>query len=375
MPDTPSGGILRQNAEEPSSCRRESFDRMRAEDQADPVFVAGEDGSILYANPAAAGITGQRADELPGRSLLAFITGGSREQVRRFLAGSDDTCEGALSEIQILSKDGLVRSVIVRGKPVLFADRRAALLFLIDITGRKRLEEELAARADELQRTSAALQQANNQLKLLSTITRHDINNQLTALSGFLSLMEPGLSDPRLAEYCRKAQAAAGRIAGMIRFSREYERIGTQAPCWQEMREVVSAAAGDAPLGTVRVINDLPAGWEVSADPLITRVMYNLMDNAVRYGGKITAIRFFLRESGAARVMYCEDDGNGVAADEKERIFERGFGKNTGLGLAISHEILAITGITITETGSPGEGARFEITVPEGAWRMNVRDP
>jgi len=60
----------------------------------------------------------------------------------------------------------------------------------------------------------------------------------------------------------------------------------------------------------------------------------------------------------------------GIPAFEKKIIFDRGFGKNTGLGLAISREILDITGITIKETGEPGKGARFEMTVPKGAWRM-----
>ena len=64
-----------------------------------------------------------------------------------------------------------------------------------------------------------------------------------------------------------------------------------------------------------------------------------------------------------------KDDGDGVHAGEKERLFNRGFGKNTGLGLFLSREILSITGITITENGVPGKGARFEITVPKGAWR------
>ncbi|MEI6293944.1 MAG: ATP-binding protein, partial [Methanomicrobiales archaeon] len=71
-------------------------------------------------------------------------------------------------------------------------------------------------------------------------------------------------------------------------------------------------------------------------------------------------------------IILCEDDGIGVAADEKEKIFERGFGKNTGLGLFISREILDITGIRITETGEPGKGARFEIKVPKGKFRVNT---
>jgi len=124
------------------------------------------------------------------------------------------------------------------------------------------------------------------------------------------------------------------------------------------------------PLGKVTVKNDLPAGTEVFAGPLVVKVFYNLMDNAVRYGGKITTIRFSALESGDDQVIVCEDDGDGIVAAEKEKIFERGFGKNTGLGLALSREILDITGITITETGEPGKGARSEMVVPNGAWRV-----
>jgi signal transduction histidine kinase len=56
------------------------------------------------------------------------------------------------------------------------------------------------------------------------------------------------------------------------------------------------------------------------------------------------------------------------------KIFERGFGKKTGLGLALAREILDISGIKIRETGEPGMGARFEMMVPKGAWRMTGID-
>ena len=157
---------------------------------------------------------------------------------------------------------------------------------------------------------------------------------------------------------------SAEQIAAMIRFTSEYEKIGISAPVWQDCRSIVDTAASQAPLVKVVVHNDLPAGMEVFADPLVTKVFYNLMDNAVRYGRKITAIRFFLLEQDGKVIVVCEDDGEGVAAADKERIFDRGFGKNTGLGLALSREILDITGIAIQETGTPGAGARFEMTVP-----------
>ena len=68
----------------------------------------------------------------------------------------------------------------------------------------------------------------------------------------------------------------------------------------------------------------------------------------------------------------CEDDGDGVPEDKKELIFCKGVGTNTGLGLFLTPEILAITGITIAETGTSGRGARFEMTVPKGGFRNHI---
>ena len=156
----------------------------------------------------------------------------------------------------------------------------------------------------------------------------------------------------------------------MIQFTKEYEQIGVNAPAWQGCRNLVETAAKEIQLGEISVMNDLPSGLELFADPLIVKVFYNLMDNAVRYGEKITTILFSVEKRSGNFVIVCEDDGVGIAADEKEKIFDRGFGKNTGMGLFLSSEILSITSITIIENGEPGKGARFEMTVPKGMWRI-----
>ncbi|MBN1432101.1 MAG: HAMP domain-containing histidine kinase, partial [Methanomicrobiaceae archaeon] len=67
----------------------------------------------------------------------------------------------------------------------------------------------------------------------------------------------------------------------------------------------------------------------------------------------------------------CEDDGVGIPDEYKEKIFRREHYKNSGLGLFLSGEILAITGLTITETGTPGRGARFNVHVPEDKFRKS----
>jgi len=239
-----------------------------------------------------------------------------------------------------------------------------------DITEHKLLEEETKYHEEELRQFSAALGIANKKLTLLSGITRHDINNQLTVLMGYLELLEMKQTDPSFREYFNKITSAAERIQAMIQFTKTYEGIGVNAPVWQNTRTLVDTAAKDVALGEIRRVNDIPADMTVFADQLIVKVFFNLMDNAVRYGGKITTIRFFVETHGDDCIIICEDDGNGVAAGEKEKIFERGFGKNTGLGLFLSREILAITGITIREMGEPGKGARFEMQVPKGMWRL-----
>ena len=260
------------------------------------------------------------------------------------------------TEQKLIRRDETPIWVRCHAKAIEPSDISKGIIWLLeDITENKRAEE--------------ALRQANKKLNLLSSITRHDINNQLTVILGYMDMLDCKEHDPILDEYFQTVTIAAQRIAGMIRFTKEYESIGINAPFWQDCRTLLATAANEAPLGKVMLKNDLPAGTEVFADPLIVKVFYNLMDNAVRYGGKITTIRFYVKERDGEHVVVCEDDGDGVPAQDKEKIFERGFGRNTGLGLALSKEILDITGITISETGEPGKGARFEIVVPKGVYR------
>jgi sensor histidine kinase regulating citrate/malate metabolism len=61
----------------------------------------------------------------------------------------------------------------------------------------------------------------------------------------------------------------------------------------------------------------------------------------------------------------------GVHPDVKEKIFKRQYYQNTGFGLFLSGEILSITDISIKETGIYGEGARFEIFIPDSNFRIS----
>ncbi len=227
-----------------------------------------------------------------------------------------------------------------------------------DISGRK-LEEE-------------ALHQANRKLNLLSGITRHDINNQLAALSAYLELSRESLNNPVLtAEFIAKEEKITETIVHQINFTKDYEDMGVKAPQWQNVNRVIRSVTASLPVRNISIDAGDPS-LEVFADPLLEKMFYNIIDNALRYGGEqMTAIRVTSSTDNDELILVVDDDGTGISADDKKKLFTRGFGKHTGLGLYLSREILAITGITITETGTPGRGARFEIRVPKGVWRFS----
>jgi PAS domain S-box-containing protein len=342
----------RKRAEEALQESEEKYRALFAA-ESDAIFVVDkETGIIIDCNDAVTPMYGYLRDEVIGQPNTA-------------ISAEPDATRAATKEVNDLipiryhkRKDGSIFAVEITANVIPVKGRAVIVAAVRDITERMRAE--------------AALALTSKKLTLLSGITRHDINNQLAVLQGYLNILKKKQPDPSLSEYFNKTATAAQRIASMIQFTKEYEKIGVNAPVWQDCHTLVDTAAKQAPLGQVMVTNDLPAGAEVFTDPLVVKVFYNLMDNAVRYGGKITTIRFSVEEAGDCHLIVCDDDGDGVVAEEKEMIFERGFGKNTGMGLYLSREILAITGITIRETGEPGKGARFEIVVPKGAYRCVV---
>jgi sensor histidine kinase regulating citrate/malate metabolism len=69
-------------------------------------------------------------------------------------------------------------------------------------------------------------------------------------------------------------------------------------------------------------------------------------------------------------VVIGEDNGEGIPTDHKKDIFNQKYFQHTGYGLYLTTTILKITAISISESGEPGKGARFEILVPKDAYRV-----
>jgi len=339
---------------------RESENRYRTifENTGAATVLLEENTIISIANVEFERMSGYPRVELEGKkSWTEFVV---KEDLERMLAQHRlrrERQEAALRHYQFrfVTKSGDIRHIFLTIDVI--PGTKQSVASLMDITGQVHAQE--------------ALKLANRKLGLLSGITRHDIRNQLQALSGYLELSKTTTADPaRTSEFTEKEMRIAGTITRLINFTRDYEDMGVKAPAWQNVHRVMGNVITLLPMRGIRVDAGDPA-LEVFADPLLERVFYNLIDNALRYGGdKMTAIRVSSRPGENGLIVEFRDDGAGIAPPDKAHLFEKGFGKNTGLGLFLSREILGITGITITETGEPGKGARFEIVVPKGAYRL-----
>ena len=217
-------------------------------------------------------------------------------------------------------------------------------------------------------RLKAEIEFLKKKLQIVGSITRHDVLNQMTAIVGYNELLEMVISDEKQRSYLEREKFAVDKIRRQFQFAKDYQNVATEPPRWQKLDNVVHRAIELLDDPSIRI--PVPEGMTaIFADHLLDKALYQLLDNTVRHGGKATEVRVSFHDAGTHAELVIEDDGTGIPPADKERIFERGFGKGTGWGLFLTREILAITGITITENGEPGKGTRFVITLPKGTYR------
>ncbi|PWR75509.1 histidine kinase N-terminal 7TM domain-containing protein [Methanospirillum stamsii] len=249
------------------------------------------------------------------------------------------------------------------------------LILCIDVTEREIAKQEISARNEQLQHevsercaAEESLRQANKKLGLLSGITRHDILNSVTVVNGYARMLQES-GNERDPEAPLRIVEAGEKIVEIISFTGVYENMGTTAPRWIRVASIFNEP-DILPLTQKMFFSLDISGLFVYADLMFSRVFYNLLDNTLRHSKGASKVRVFGEVRGHEYCLVYEDNGTGIPPEEKEIIFRQGHGKNTGLGLFLIREILDITGIRIQECGVYGEGARFEMIIPEGGFRF-----
>jgi signal transduction histidine kinase len=226
------------------------------------------------------------------------------------------------------------------------------------------------AYAKEIMPSLHRVQELNEKLKVISNLTRHDINNKLTTVNGqaYLLMMD-NPENPEIVEHAKEIEQAVKDSIRIFEFAKIYENLGVEELSYVKVEEAINDAAALFPNWSFRIVNDCQ-NVIVLADSFLPQMFYNLLDNTRKYGEVTKTARFYyeLEKECGIRLIY-EDDGVGVSSENKPRLFKEGFstGGSKGYGLFLIKKMVDGYGWTITEVGQPGKGAKFVICIPSNA--------
>lgn len=340
--------------------------------------AAGCDGRLAVLNPAWSHTVGRPTEDLVGCALLDLVHPEDAESARRMLERLKAGGEVSGHVCRLLHADGSERVVVFSGHGS--AGQDCVYLAGEDVSESRRLEDELARRAEGLERV-------NNDLQEFAYIASHDLAEPLRMVTSYLELLERRYAD-QLDETAREfigfAVGGAHRMRTLIDDLLTYSRVGSH----ELERGPVDLAdvLGNVLLGLQRAIAD--AGAQVSApdtlaavkgDPTqVGQVLQNLIANAVKFRapGRAPVVTVTSVPDGDGVRVSVTDNGIGIDPAHHDRIFKmfarlhgRDEYEGTGIGLAVCRRITDRHGGRIwAESGvggsDSGSGSTFHAWFP-----------
>ena len=250
-----------------------------------------------------------------------------------------------------LSVEGETRYFQSRVLPLGPEGRYGSVLILTDVT-------ELTSVRRQLEERNRALERQNDRLDEFTSLVSHDLRNPLTVAQGNLEFLREETDSEFLDEIERSHERMRTLIDELLELARHGRAVGdTEAVSLESVAR--SAWVNVDSRGATLTVEADPG--TVEADPSrLTAVFENLFRNAVEHGGEDVTVRVGTLEDG----FYVEDDGPGVPAEERERVFDHGYTTSdagTGFGLNIVRNVVEAHGWEIRLTDSDEGGARFEV--------------
>ncbi|MGD2065807.1 MAG: PAS domain S-box protein [Candidatus Bathyarchaeota archaeon] len=350
----------RKKAEE---ALRESERRFRELSELLPevIFEIDLTGVITFVNRGAFDLLGFSEQDLEkGLNLIEMLTPESQEKAKesldKLLCGKD---LGAV-EYTIVKKDGTTIPCIAHCSLIVKESKPVGIRgIIVEITERKKAE-------DSIKDTLKKMETLNEKLSVIGRLTRHDSRNKLAVIANNAYLAKNKLApDNSALENLGDIESAVDQMIKIFDFARNYELLGTEELSYVDVKKSFDEAflLLSCPDNVKPVIEC--DGLKVWADSLLRQIFYNLIDNSVKYGEIVSRIKVYCKEEKNSLKLVYEDDGVGIPAGEKEKIFVEGYGKGTGYGLYLIRKICEDYGWTIKETGVTGEGIQFTMTIPK----------
>jgi len=289
----------------------------------------------------------------------------------------------ALAAIVTLATAAVVASVLGSRltRPLREAQRATRRIAAGDLSARlpePRGDDELATLTRSINSMAAALERSRGLERQFLLAVSHDLRTPLTSIRGFAEAIAEGKA-PDDAQAAAVITAESRRLERLVRDLLELAKLDARrfsldvratdvAEVVTETAEGFRPAADDAHVQLDVVTNG--QGLLATADPdRLAQVVANLVENALKFASG--AITVGAARSGGAVVLWVDDDGPGIPADDLPRVFERFFTSTrtparqvgSGLGLSIVRELVDAMGATVRAEPADGRGARMVVAL------------
>ena len=290
-------------------------------------------------------------------------------------------------------------SVIVFLGPLVFARQ----MYFRSRSLADRLAEQNEVLAEQARRLEELLETEHHTVNELRELNRmkgefvavvsHELRTPVTALLGYAkTLRQPEFAeDPQMREeFLERMERQSERLLRLVEnlltasnLENDQLRVSIGRVLFEDLiREVVESLGARSDRLEVRIIGELPV---LTTDrQLLSRVLQNLVDNAIKYSPDGSSCELEASGEGDHILFSVRDHGIGISPEEQSRIFDRFYQvdssstrtfRGTGLGLSLVQDLLEHLGGTIEVESQPGEGSRFTVRLPVQHPRLFGADP
>jgi PAS domain S-box-containing protein len=333
------------------------------------IDVLDAEGNVTLWNRAAEVISGYSREEVIGHKKIWEWLYPDPQYCTKIFAHAQKTIDDEKSVMQnfetvIRCKNRALKTISWYANSISDAEGRpvGSIAIGLDVSQLKEAEREL-------HKTKEKLEIMNEKLRVAGGLTRHDVRNKLAVVTGNAYLAKKKLPEnSEILDYLNQIEASVSQTVRIFDFAKTYEMLGVEELAYVDVERTVNGAVSlFSGLKDVEIANDC-RGLTVLADSLLGTLFYNLIDNSLKYGEKLSRIRFYYEDKNGdcLNVIY-EDDGVGIPRATKAKLFAEGYttGKGSGYGLYLIKKMLEVYGWKIEETGKPGKGAQFVMTIPK----------
>ena len=358
------------------------------------VYIEGEGGSDdapFYISPQYEELFGYTPEERKANPTLWRELLHPQDRDRVVEAASRSYDAGGFSEdYRMVARDG--RIVWVHDETVLIRDEDGKPLFwqgvMYDISEQKRAEQELAQALEMERRAVDRLREADDMKNTFLTAVSHDLRTPLAAILGSAITLESadelGISPEDRRQLMRSLAKKAKRLTAMVNDLLDIDRLtrGLVQPRRElmDLGALLGRTAAESDVLDERTVHVQAEPIEAWIDEsMVVRIVENLLVNAVKHTPPTATIWVGARRVENGVILRVEDDGPGVAADERDRLFEpfeRGErsapSPGLGVGLSLVARFAEAHGGRAWVEDREGGGASFRVLFPDPATRLPV---